>query len=280
MIVKSYMRRLFTLLALLSIVSPCTADNQLKVVATTTVMKSLVQEIGGSKVAADVIIPGGSCPGHYDIRPGDVNALRLSSALFIHGYESFVPHLLDASGRGNTKVITVAVKGNWLLPANSICAAGMIADSLIGLDPAHKAEYSRRFHLFREKAKRMKGLVAKYTVRGIPVICSDQQSSLLKLMGFVVVGTYGREEDLTPIVLHKLSQVAKRQRIRMVVDNLQSGPRIGVQLAESIGVTHVILSNFPGGFSKTDTWESCLRDDIERIVDGLRNSNGRPDSSR
>jgi hypothetical protein len=43
----------------------------------------------------------------------------------------------------------------------------------------------------------------------------------------------------------RLSKIGREHRVIFVVDNLQSGPDAGKGIAETIGVPHVVLTNFP-----------------------------------
>jgi len=80
------------------------------------------------------------------------------------------------------------------------------------------------------------------------------------IMGLKVVATYGRAEDLTPAEWQRVTVAAREAGGRLVIDNLQSGANTGVGLARELGAQHVTLSNFPGGFPHTASWESCLRE--------------------
>lgn len=67
----------------------------------------------------------------------------------------------------------------------------------------------------------------------------------MKWAGFDIMATYGRSENLTPRALRDLIEIGRKHHVRLVVDNLQSGPEIGSQIAEDIGAGHVVLTNFP-----------------------------------
>jgi len=244
--------------------------SQLSVVTTTTLIGSLVREVGGTNVRAKVLISGASCPGQYDMRPGDVSALRHCGALIFHGYEQFVPNLVKAS-QSKALIVPIGVDGNWLVPNTCLKAVDKIAESLGRADPSHRSEYAARLTVFVGKIRRMERLPK--VGRGTAVICSDQQSQLLEWLGFKVVGKYGRPEDLTPQELHKLFGIAREQKVSLVVDNLQSGPQEGVQLARAVHANHIVLSSFPEGFPGTGTWESTLRSNINRVVEAVKESN-------
>jgi zinc transport system substrate-binding protein len=107
------------------------------------------------------------------------------------------------------------------------------------------------------------------------VICSDQQAEALRWFGLKVIGTYGRPEDFNPSSMHKLVGLGRNGKARLVIDNLQSGPDAGKELAHELGAVHVVLSNFPGGFNGAPTWAKTVHVNLERIIDALGRNNGR-----
>ena len=55
--------------------------------------------------------------------------------------------------------------------------------------------------------------------------------------------------------------------VSLVIDNLQSGQDAGASIAEELGVTRIILSNFPGGFPDTETWEKAIDKNVQLILE-------------
>jgi zinc transport system substrate-binding protein len=50
---------------------------------------------------------------------------------------------------------------------------------------------------------------------------------------------------------------------------MQSGKDAGAGIAEELGCTRIILSNFPGGFEDTETWEKAIDYNIELIMEAI-----------
>lgn len=248
------------------------ADSRLSVVASTTLLRSAISEVGGRHVSVALLIAPGSCPGHYDISPQDIRKLSASQLVFTHGYEGFVDNILKSMGKNGPKLVKIPTAGNWMVPDVYVRGAKQVAEALCRSDPKRSADYRRSLSLLERRAARLsaellEGLMARKPSE-IAVLCSDQQEPFVKWMGFKVVGTYARPEEFTPAELHKLTRRARTNRVRLVIDNLQSGPTAGRELAGDIGAAHVTLSNFPGGFSGTDTWSECIRDNVKRVIAG------------
>ena len=245
----------------------------LNITATTTMMQAAINDIGGERVKVHVLIPGGSCPGHYDIRPGDIRALKQSAILFTHGYEGFIPRLRNAAGLPESQVIRISVAENWQLPDVYVRAAQAVAAALSKTDAAGRSEYLRRLKAVQNRASAVEAGIRQQAQRGafgsVAVICSEQQAAVLRWMGFKVVAVYGRPEEFTPSGMHHLVELGKDKKVELVVDNLQSGPAAGRQLARELGARHLLLSNFPGGFDNTETWERTVLENMDRIVTAL-----------
>jgi zinc transport system substrate-binding protein len=57
-------------------------------------------------------------------------------------------------------------------------------------------------------------------------------------------------------------EIGKYERIKMVVDNLQSGPDTGKGIAEALMVKHVVLTNFP----TESGYLAAIEENIETII--------------
>ncbi|MEN6519680.1 MAG: metal ABC transporter substrate-binding protein [Armatimonadota bacterium] len=253
---------------------PVEAAGRLNVVVTTSLLQSAVREIGGKHVSVSTLIPPGSCPGHYDICPQDIRKLSSSKLVLTHGYEGFVDNILKSMGRNKPKLVKISTSGNWMVPDVYVCGAKRVCDALCKADPKHSAEYRKSLSSLETRAKGLAAQLQKESktvgTSKFAVLCSDQQKAFMKWMGFKVIGTYTRAEEFTPAELHKLTADARKKHVKLVIDNLQSGPTAGKELAKDISAAHVTLSNFPGGFARTDTWSKCLQDNVNRLMRGIR----------
>jgi zinc transport system substrate-binding protein len=245
----------------------------LRLTATTTLLSSLLKDIGGERVQVNVLIPPASCPGHFDLRPSDVAAISRSGVLFAHQFERFVEHVGEVTGK-QVRVYRIAVPGNWLVPGTYVQAAEKVAAILSQIDPTGRAIYQRNLKQLRLRAIRLNAeLQTRLKQAGapnVPVVGSEMLDPLLRWMGLKVVATYGRAEDLTPAEWQRVTASARRAGARLVIDNLQSGANTGAELAHELGAQHVTLSNFPGGFENTSGWEGCLRENVRRVIEAVK----------
>ena len=243
---------------------------RLHLIATTTHLSELAEKIGRDQVTVTTIIPPGGCPGHYDLRTQDMQAAARGGVLLRHGWETFTERLVAAAATSRLKVVTIREQGNLMLPPLRARAAVEIGEALATADPKSAQRYRERARqLAAEIASQGQAVMQQASVRrlrGMPVIATDQQAPFLRWLGMDVVAEYGRAEDLNPQTLHKVMAAARRAKVRLVVDNLQSGPDTGRAMAQELGVVHFILSNFPGASDDAPDWQSTLRANVATLL--------------
>ena len=98
------------------------------------------------------------------------------------------------------------------------------------------------------------------------MLCADKQAGFIKWVGLNIVGTFGRPDSLTPQVVKELVDKGREANVTLIVDNLQSGRDAGAGIAEELGCKRIILSNFPGGFDDTQTWEKAIDHNVDLIL--------------
>jgi zinc transport system substrate-binding protein len=71
-------------------------------------------------------------------------------------------------------------------------------------------------------------------------------------------------------VVAGLVDQGREVNVRLIIDNLQSGEDAGKAIAEELGCRRIVLSNFPGGFDNTKTWEKAIDRNIDLILDAVK----------
>jgi len=274
------------LVALLCVLSCAPATSApIRVVTGSSLITDIVQNIAGNRVEPRTLIPPGVCPGHYDIKPSDIEALSKSRALLIHTYQQNfknITQLVEAANNPNLIVKVINVEGNWMVPQVHAEAVLKIAQALGELDPENSESYQLRAEQRRgailAKGEEVARELSQARVSDIKVICADMQAGFVKWAGFQIVATYGRPEDLSVADIEKLISQAREAGVALVIDNLQSGATATSEaMAQDIGAIQVTISNFPGGFENTETWEKALDRNVELLlaaVNGWRQRHG------
>ncbi len=260
-----------------SLLGSCSPANtsKLKVVTSTSLLASIVERVGGNMVDVVNIIPPAQCPGHFDIKPGDIQKLADADLFLLHGWqgEKFSQELIASANNPDLTVVTIDIKGNWMTPPVQIEAIDKITASLCQVDTQNSSAYQKSAAELKGKIEakgtEIEARLAKLNLSSINVMCSDQLPGFVKWAGFNIVATYGRPDSLTVQVMKELVDKGREAKVALIIDNLQSGQDAGAGIAEELGCNRIILSNFPGGFDNTETWEKAIDRNIELILEAI-----------
>jgi len=222
------------------------STNKIKITTTTSLLGSIVKEIGKERIKVVTIVPAGMCPGHFDVNAGNIRDLSDSRILLNHGWETWIDKLLAAVDN-KPALCTIDVEGNLMVPEIHKKATEYVTALLCSLDQTHQEYYRNNCAAYISIIDSLETVIKERaeSLQGVRIVCSELQVEFLEWLGLDVVMTYGRAEELTPKKLSEIILEAKKEQVQLIVDNLQSGPDIGLTIAEEIGARHINLSNFP-----------------------------------
>jgi hypothetical protein len=83
--------------------------------------------------------------------------------------------------------------------------------------------------------------------------------------GFKVVATYNPPETLSAGDITDLIKTAQREKVALIVDNLQIDIEFGRGIASQVGAEHVLLTNFPGAIPGTGNLTQMFRYNAEQL---------------
>ncbi len=259
------------------------ASPNLKVVTTTSLISSIAERVGGNKVQVANIIPPAQCPGHFDVKASDMKVLADAKLFLMHGWqgEMFTTDLIKSADNPDLRVVSLNILGNWLTPSVQIQAIGNITSTLVEIDPQNAAYYQNNAasqqQAITAKGDELKAMLEAGNVSQVNVICSEQITGFVQWAGFNVTASYGRPEDLSIKQIRELIDQAREAGVALVIDNLQSGFNAGESMVNEIGAVQVTISNFPGGFDNTETWEKAAEEDVNRLLEALAEYRGNSD---
>ncbi len=255
--------------------SPTASTAKLKVAATTALIQQIVERVGGKYVTVSNIIPAAQCPGHFDVKPADIQSLADADLFLMHGWqgEKFSQSLIDSVNNTKLSVVKINISGNWMNPPTQILAVDEVVKILSNADKEHSSAYQKAADDYKKKISaketEIKGKLAKANLSAVNVLGSAMQADFLTWVGLNVIGTYGEADSLTPQVVKDLIDKGKAAKVSLVIDNLQNGADVGKGIAEELGAKRITISNFPGGFTNTETWEKAIDHNIELILNAV-----------
>jgi zinc transport system substrate-binding protein len=244
----------------------------MNVVTSTSLLAYITQQVGRDRVNVLNLVPPTQHPGNFDFKPSDVQTLATGKLFLLHGWpgEGYADKIVAAANNPNLTVVKANVDGNWMIPPIQLSATDKVASILGQADAGNAAAYQKSADEYKKriqaKESDIKAKLANAGASKINIIASIRQADFLQWAGFNVVGTYGEPVSLTPQVVKDLVDTGKATKVTLVIDNLQSAKDAGKGLAQEIGAKNINLSNFPGGFDNTETWEKAIDKNVEFIL--------------
>ncbi|MEA1965602.1 MAG: metal ABC transporter substrate-binding protein, partial [Candidatus Aerophobetes bacterium] len=247
---------------------------KITVVCTTSLLGEFVEKIGKDRLEVTAIVPQGICPAHYDIKPGDVQAVIRASLVFSHGMESWLENLIKVSRNETLKKIKI--KGEWDSPALVVKQLELITEALCEVSPSDADYFEENRALLvnsiNEAARRIKNQAEELNLGQVKVLCIKWQEDFVRWLGLDVVATYPPPERISLKQVLELTKKGEEKEVSLIIDNLQSGTDFGAKLASQIGATQVVLTNFPGVPEAKDYVE-MIEYNSRQIFSGIKRQN-------
>lgn len=247
--------------------------DKLTIVTSTSLMEYIVKQVGGSHVDVTNLVPPNQHPGNFDIKPSDVQNLARADLLLLHGWpgEGYADKLITSAANPSLIVVKASIDGNWMIPSNQAAAVDKVVQVLSENDSRNAAAYQKAAEAYKKRIrdveKDIQSKLANYA--GNNVIASARQADFLKWAGFNVVASFVSPQELTPQKVKELVDAGKAGGVVLVVNNLQDSQDAGQSIARELGVTNLNLSNFPGGFAGTETWEKAISYNVDILLEAL-----------
>jgi zinc transport system substrate-binding protein len=218
------------------------------IVTSTTDISSVVETIAPDEAKVVNIVPGGMCPGHFDLSPAEANLIFLSDLIIYHGYEAWFEKIKELEL--DIDLVDLRTDGSWMLPSVYLEGALEISGILkekYGTDSISLGEIDKNYKKLEVRIDSIIDLVSekKGSIKGTKVICNEHQKDLLEFLGAKVVSVFSPGDDISLKEISEVVKIGKAEDVQLVVDNLQSGKKVGKVIANELNSKYIIFSNFP-----------------------------------
>jgi ABC-type Zn uptake system ZnuABC Zn-binding protein ZnuA len=278
-------------------------DEPLNIVVTIPVLKDLTEQVGGSHVRVTSLLSGYENEHTYSPRPSDLVAVRKARLLFEVGIglEIWVSSLVKNAGSPSLRVVTTSQGiglirdhtghqggihprgettgsgGNphvWLDPENVAIMLRHITEALITADPAHAADFRNRQAVYLQQLDRLRKELSD-RVKQLPdrrfIAHHPAWPYLARRFGFDVAATIQMQSGTEPSALQLQSLIGKikKDRIKVIVSEIQLSQKLPALLAKETKTRIVVLTTLPGGLPGTETYLDMLRYNVLQLATAL-----------
>jgi manganese/iron transport system substrate-binding protein len=275
--------------------APTPDDGRLNVVATTSVLADMVEQVGGERVDVISIVPKGGVVETFDPSPRDIAAVSEADLVVMNGLglDDWLERVIRAAAPdvpvvrlgedlpGVTYVNDEEGEGTnphlWLDVANGARYAERIRDALDAADPVHADTYRADGDAYADRLRALDGWVREQ-VTTIPresrklVSFHEAFPYFARAYGLDIVGSVvgvpGQDPSAGEVAA--LADSIRESGARAVFTEAGFNPALAEAIASDAGVTvESGLYNDSLGDPPVDTYEGLIRWNTERIVAAL-----------
>ena len=301
------------LLALLPALAACGGNpnpassqpGKLKVVATTTIVGDVVQNIGGDAIQLSVLLPPGADVHSFQPTPQDVAKVADADVVFANGagLETFLqPMLQNAGSKAQIVSVSDGVKilaapdlhtggpadvhaggdpHTWFDPDNVVLWTQNIAKELSKLDPANSQSYNANAQTYQAQLKDLDTWI-RDQVSQLPEanrqLVTDHDSFTyfadhygFKMVGAVIHG-YNTLAEPSAQDLANLEDTIRKLGVKAIFVGETANPALAERVTQDTGIRLVTLYN--ASLSKPDgpapTYLDFMRYNVNAILKALK----------
>ncbi len=277
-------------------------DGKLQVVATTSIVGDVVQQIGDDDIHLTVLIPAGTDPHSFEPNPQQIALLSDADIVFVNGFglEQTLASVLESSVDPK-KIVEVsqgveplAFAGDadhgdeeahgvdphtWMDPNNVIVWTENIERALSQADPDHAEAYHARAEAYRQELKALDAWIRSQIEPLLPLkVVTDHKvfGYFARRYGIEQVGAiipaYSAMAQPSAQELAQLEDAIRALGVKAVLVGNTVNPQLAKQVAEDTGVT--LIPIYTGSLSGPDgpaaTYLDFMRYNVQAIVEAAQ----------
>jgi zinc transport system substrate-binding protein len=251
--------------------SPAASDIKKPIiVASTTMIGALLHDIGGDGFDVLTLIPPTSCPGHFDLKPNDVQKIRQADLVICHPYQKDLQKVLRQYIQDDQRWFILPEQHSLAIPKYYVEAGQFLLSSLLvhfpEMSASMKNQWERQRGKIMELEKGYRLRFKKSRAEQYPVLAAYRQKEFVESWGFRVIGVFDTVDGDTMQNMISLVQKGRQYGVKAGIGNLQNGDRQAKVLSEKLGVPFIMLSNFPGGEGAAALYEDLLKTNCSKLI--------------
>ncbi|MBN1554454.1 MAG: zinc ABC transporter substrate-binding protein [Phycisphaerae bacterium] len=210
----------------------------------------------------------GMCPGHFDIRPSQVQKLRACRVLLRFDFQQSMDAKLAGATEAGLKIVPITIPGGLCEPDSYLAACRQTADALVETGLLQKKTAEKRLKQIGDRIRQLSDQCRQNVapLKNTPVICSVHQEAFCRWLGLDVAATFRGADTESIQRLDKTLQAGKEKQVKLIVANRPEGHRCPKFLAERLGARVVVFENFPAAHKDQNTFDDMLRANVSMLL--------------
>lgn len=250
---------------------PSRSDDVPPVAATNTLLEGAVKDLLGESTSVLRLAEPGMCPGHFDLRPSQVQQLRRCRVLLRLDFQNSLDSRLRGAADDGLVITEISVPGGLCEPESYVAASEQTADALVAANLLDRATADQRLATIHARIQRTAARCRQKVVhlRGRPVIVSSHQEAFCRWLGLRPVAVFaGADSAGVGQVDHAVCQ-GEQANVNLVIANRPEGRRVADALAERLGAQVVVFDNFPALGNGHSSFYDLIESNVDALVEAV-----------
>ena len=242
------------------------------VAATNSMLECAAVDLLGDDTPVLRLAEPGMCPGHFDVRPSQVERLRRCRVLLRLDFQRSLDAKLRGPVEDGLRIAEVNIPGGLCEPESYLAACRRTADALVDAGLRDRATADARLgeieRRIGETADRCRRQVE--ALNGTPVVASGHQAAFCRWLGLDVVATFSGADTAGTGQIDRAIRQGEQAGAELVIANLPEGRRVADALAQRLRGRVVVFGNFPALGSRHASFDDLLDDNVGALVEAAR----------
>ncbi len=219
------------------------------VAATNSYLEAAAGDILGSTAAVFRLAEPGTCPGHFDIRPSQIEALRRCRLLLRLEFQASIDQRLARLREQGLGTAVIRIPGGLCEPDSYLAACRQVAEALVEAGLVDRATADDRLRAagsrVQAQAARCRERIEAEGWHGRPVICSLHQEAFCRWLGLEVAGTFSGADTASIGQVEQAIRAGESLSVAAVIANRPEGRKVADVLSRRLNAPVAVFGNFP-----------------------------------
>ncbi len=212
----------------------------------------------------------GMCPGHFDIRPSQIDQLRTCRMLLRQDFQASLEAKLSDLKAAGLQIASIKIPGGLCEPESYLCACRQTADAFVAAGLLDRTDADDRLEKVVERMASLsewaKGQMEAAKLKDAPVLAGRHQAAFCRFLGLNVVDTFRGSDTAGISEIDTAVRSARSAGVKIIIANLPAGRGLADSLADRLGAKVIVFGNFPTG----EGFDKLIRDNVTKLVAGNR----------
>ncbi len=239
--------------------------------ASNSYLECAARDLLGPGAAVIRLAEPGMCPGHFDIRPSQVQRLRGCRVMLRFDFQASLDRQVE--NVESLEVASVTPTGGMCEPATYLAVCKQVAEALtrVGLlaRPTAESRLDEIQRRVRAREETLRKVLADSGLHDTPAIVSGRQAGFCRWLGLRVVATIGASDVASVAQVDQALSLARQAGCRLVIANRPEGTQLPESIADRLGARLVIFDNFPDIGPSQPDFDGLLEENVRRLLAGM-----------